>query len=133
MVLLSIGFLAMGQLFLASIEHSKQGRHDMAALNTANEVLERIRSVPFETAEDLFDGMDTRDSTSIPAEARNWATHFREAVGPTAYAVVNIYDEVDKPGELETGLIEVEVLSTWVERGRERTMRTSSYLVRMGN
>ena len=36
MVLLSIGFLAMGNLFLASMEHSKQGRHDMIALNSAS-------------------------------------------------------------------------------------------------
>jgi type IV pilus modification protein PilV len=133
MVLLSIGFLAMGQLFLASLEHSKQGRHDMAALNTANEVLERIRSVPFDNAYSLFNGIDTSDSTSVPPEARNWAAHVQEELGPTGYSVVNIYRTGDKPDLTANGLMEVEVLTSWVERGRRRTMRTSSYLVRMGS
>lgn len=133
MVLLSIGFLAMSQLFLASVEHSKQGRHDMAALNTASEAFERIRSVPYDDAYSTFNGMDTSDSTSVPPEARNWATHVKKELGPTGVAVVNIYKTGDKPNLTAAGLMEVEILTSWVERGKRRTMKTSSYLVRMGS
>ncbi len=133
MVLLSIGFMAMSQLFLASVEHSKQGRHDMAALNTASEALERIRSVPYDDAYVTFNGMDTSDSISVPPEARNWATHVKSELGPTGVSVVHMYRAGDKPELTATGLMEVEILTTWVERGRPRTMKTSSYLVRMGN
>ncbi len=133
MVLLSVGFLAMGHLMLASIEHSKQGRHDMIALNTASEIIERIRAVPFDDVFSLFNGLDTSDSLSVPPEAREWVNHVRSQLGPTAYSVVHIYRTGDKPDLDAPGLMEVEVLTSWVERARQRTMKTSTYLVRMGS
>ncbi len=130
--LLGFAFLAMGRLFLAASEHSKQGRHDMIALNSASEIMERMRAVDFDNIRPLFRGIDTGDSLSIPLEARNWATHLRENLGPTARCVINVYDQTERP-ELIRGLIEVEILTSWKERGIERTMETSTYIVRMGS
>ena len=132
MVLLSIGFLAMGNMFVASIEHSKQGRHDMIALNSASEILERIRAVPFDDVYSLFNGVDTSDSTTVPSEARNWASHVKKQLGPTGKVVIHVYKKGDKPDLSSIGLMEVEILTSWTERARERTVRTSTYLVRMG-
>ncbi len=133
MVMISVGLLAMSNLFLASIEHSKQGRHDMAALNTANEILERIHAVPYDEAFDLFNGVDTTVPASIPVEARNWAAHVYDELGPTGSIRVNFYRKADKVSITSNGIMEVEVLARWTERGRPRTMKTSTYLVRMGS
>jgi len=132
MVLLGFAMLAMGSLFLSSMEHSRQGRHDMVALNLASEILERMRAVDFDEVEPLFDGMDTADSSSVPSEAREWADHLREELGPTGNATVTVYSEGEK-ADLTRGLVEVEILLSWTERGRERTAQTSTYLVRMGS
>jgi prepilin-type N-terminal cleavage/methylation domain-containing protein len=132
MALLGFAFLAMAGLFLASSEHSKQGRHDLIALNSANEVLERMHAVTFDDIKPLFDGVDTSDSASVPAEARNWAVHLAEYLGPTSRSTIEVFDENDK-AELPRGLLEVDIRTSWTERGRERTMRTSTYIVRMGS
>ncbi|MBM3319112.1 MAG: prepilin-type N-terminal cleavage/methylation domain-containing protein [Candidatus Eisenbacteria bacterium] len=130
--LLGFAFLGMGKLFLASSEHAKQGRHDLIALNTANEILERMHAVPFESVKPLFDGIDTRQQSTIPTEARNWAVHLREHLGPTAWATVSVLDENDNTA-LPRGLVEVDIRTSWTERGRERTVQTSTYVVRMGS
>ncbi|MBN1826277.1 MAG: prepilin-type N-terminal cleavage/methylation domain-containing protein [Candidatus Eisenbacteria bacterium] len=130
--ILALAFLAMGRLFVTSIEHSRQGRHDMIALNSANEILERMRSIDFDDVPDKFDGLDTADSASVPNEVRVWFRHMRENLGPTARCEINVFDENEK-AQLTNGLIEVEILTSWTERGRERTMRTGTYLVRMGS
>ena len=130
--LLGFAFLAMGRLFVTASEHSKQGRHDMIALNSASEIVERMRAVDFDNVRPLFKGIDTNDSLSIPLEARDWATHLRENLGPTARCEINVYDQTERV-ELTRGLIEVEILTSWTERGNERTMETSTYIVRMGS
>ena len=130
--LLGFAFLAMGKLMVASGEHSKQGRHDMIALNASDEVLERMRSVDFDLVKPLFHMVDTADSSSVPVEARHWATHLAENLGPTARGQIRIYDEKDDP-QLTRGILEVEILTSWVERGRERSMHTGTYIVRMGS
>lgn len=133
MGLLAFAFLAMGKLFVASMEHSRQGRHDMVALNSANEVLESMRSIDFNDVNRLFDGLDTRDSLSVPPEARIWAKHLEENLGPHARCEITIYEAVDKPAELSNGILEVEIFTSWIERGKERSILTGTYLVRMGS
>ncbi|MFH1680766.1 MAG: prepilin-type N-terminal cleavage/methylation domain-containing protein, partial [Candidatus Eisenbacteria bacterium] len=108
MALLGFAFLAMGKLFLASSEHAKQGRHDLVALNSANEILERMHAVGFEELKHLFDGIDTDEGATVPAEAREWADHLREHLGPTARATVDVFDENDD-SELPRGLVEVDI------------------------
>jgi prepilin-type N-terminal cleavage/methylation domain-containing protein len=130
--LLGFAFLAMGKLFVASSEHAKQGRHDLIALNSASEILERMHAVRFENVKGLFDGIDTRQESTIPTEARNWAVHLREHLGPTAWGTVSVLDEHDDAA-LPRGLVEVDIRTSWTERGRERTVRTSTYVVRMGS
>jgi len=130
--ILALAFLAMGKLFVTSMEHSRQGRHDMIALNSANEVLERMRSIDFDDVYAKFDGLDTEDSASVPEEVRPWARHLREHLGPSARCTIDVIDE-NEDANMTNGLIEVEILTSWTERGRERTMRTGTYLVRMGS
>lgn len=130
--LLGFAFLAMGKLMVTSSEHSKQGRHDTIALNAASEILERMRAVEFEEMKKLFDGVDTTDSASVPAQARNWARHLKQNLGPTARATIDVYDENERV-ELSRGLVEVDIRTSWVERGIERSIRTSTYVVRMGS
>jgi prepilin-type N-terminal cleavage/methylation domain-containing protein len=132
MAVIGFAFLAMGRLFVVSSENSKQARHDLIALNLANEVLERMHSVEFDDVKVLFDGVDTADSSSLPAEATVWAAHLAEHLGPTARSTIQVLDEYDS-AELTRGLVEVEIRTFWKERGRERSMRTSTYIVRMGS
>ena len=132
MVVMSIGFLAMSHIFMAAMEHSKQGKHDMAALNLANEILERIRATPYEDVYATYNGMKTADGTTIPAAARNWATHAAQDM-PHGDFVVNVYKKGQKGYITKNGILEVEILATWQERGNQRSMRTSTFLVRMGS
>ncbi|MFH1277456.1 MAG: prepilin-type N-terminal cleavage/methylation domain-containing protein [Candidatus Eisenbacteria bacterium] len=130
--LLGFAFLAMGKLMVTSSEHSKQGRHDTIALNSAGEILERMRAVDFDQMKKLFDGIDTDEIASVPAEARNWAGHLRENLGPSARCLIDVYDENER-ADLSRGLVEVDIRMSWVERGFERSIRTSTYVVRMGS
>ncbi|RPJ41346.1 MAG: prepilin-type N-terminal cleavage/methylation domain-containing protein [Candidatus Latescibacterota bacterium] len=132
MALLGFALLAMGRLFLASSEHAKEGRHDMIALNAANEILERMHAVDFTDVKGLFDGVDTVEESTVPAEARHWADHLAEHLGPTARSTIQVFD-LNDDAELPNGLLEVDIRTSWTERGRERTMRTSTYIVRMGS
>jgi prepilin-type N-terminal cleavage/methylation domain-containing protein len=130
--LLGFAMLSMGRLFLASAEHGKQARHDLVAANAASEVLERMRAIPFDDVKPLFDGVDTASPSTVPAEARHWAQHLAENLGPTARATIQVFDENDDT-ELARGIVEVDIRTAWTERGRERSMRTSTYIVRMGS
>lgn len=130
--LLGFAFLAMGKLLVTSSEHSKQGRHDTIALNSASEILERMRAVDFDHVKSTFDGVDTADSSSVPLDARNWARHLKQNLGPTSRCRIEVYDENENP-DLARGLVEVDIRTGWVERGIERTIRTSTYIVRMGS
>ncbi|NNE08887.1 MAG: type IV pilus modification protein PilV [Gemmatimonadetes bacterium] len=132
MVVMSVGFLAMSHIFMAAMEHSKQGKHDMAALSLANEILERVRATPYEQVYATYDGMTTTDLATIPSEARNWATHAAEEM-PHGEFNVEIYKNGQKSYITENGILEVEVLASWQERGNTRTMRTSTFIVRMGS
>lgn len=132
MVVMSIGFLAMSHIFMAAMEHSKQGKHDMAAMTLANEILERVRATPYGEIYATYDGMTTTNVATIPVEARNWSTHAANEL-PHGDFDVNVYKNGQKSYITQNGILEVEVLASWQERGNTRTMRTSTFIVRMGS
>jgi prepilin-type N-terminal cleavage/methylation domain-containing protein len=131
MAFVGIGLLSLGQIFIMSAKSTGLGRKDSQAANLAAEIIERMRSETFDDMCDLFDNVDTKVPLSLPLESRDWAEHVQQQLGPGARGRVDIVDETED-ATLVDGLVRVDVITTWVDRGDTINLRTSVLVSKMG-
>lgn len=125
---IGLGLLSLGQLFVMSVKSADVGRKDTAAMNLACEIVERMRSVPYEDMVAAFDGLDTSQPASIPAESRDWADHLSAALGPGCRGVVSVADGVEN----RNGLARIDVTVSWVDRADTLRLTSTVYVSKMG-
>lgn len=131
MSFIGIGLLSLAQLFVMSAKSTGVARKDSQAVNLASEIVERMRSEPFQDMVDIFDNIDTKYPATVPVESREWAAHVQDQLGPGGRGRVRIVDQTEDPS-LTSGLVRIEVITSWVDRGDTLNMTTSTYVSRMG-
>lgn len=131
MVFVGVGLLSLAQVFIMSNKNASVGKKDSVALNLSNEILERMRTEKFDDMVATYDNIDTKVSSTVPAPARAWASHVTQQLGIGARGRVDVLDETDD-ATLTDGLVRVDVITTWVERGDTVNLKTSVMISKMG-
>lgn len=130
--LMTIGVLAVSQVMAVANRHTAYAREEMIANSLAQEIREKIMSETFGDVKSIFNGVDTDNIGTITAPAADWADHVADRLGPTGRGRITVLDPEEDP-DLEYGMLGVEVLLTWKERGNDVELPLKFAIARIGN
>ncbi|MBD3235707.1 MAG: prepilin-type N-terminal cleavage/methylation domain-containing protein [Candidatus Eisenbacteria bacterium] len=116
MIIMAVGLLSAGSLFVFSQRHALHGRTETIAVCLAEEIREKILSENFDDLKTMFDNVDTDIPESLTLPCTDWATHVHEGLGPSGRGAVQVLDETEDP-EITSGMRTVVVVISWDERG----------------
>lgn len=113
-VMLSIGVLAVAQVFAVANQHTSFAREQSAATCLAEEIREKIMSAEYDDVYATFDNIDTNNPSSIPVEAGEWVDHLEAELGAFGRGQVNV-DTEDTDATLAHGMLGVTITISWRE------------------
>jgi prepilin-type N-terminal cleavage/methylation domain-containing protein len=113
-VMLSIGILALAQVFAVANRHTSYAREQTAATCLAEEIREKIMSQEYDDIYGTFHGVDTDNPGSVPVVAGDWAAHLASELGAYGRGQIAV-DTEDTDPSLAYGMLGVTVTITWRE------------------
>ena len=131
LVILSIGLLSVGRLFIFSNQHAYYGRSETMAVSLTSEIREKILSDNYDDIKAVFDDIDTNQPGSMNLTCQEWADHLHAEMGSSGQGLLDIYDENEDP-EITTGMLTVVIEIKWQESGKNRSLVTRFSLAKMG-
>lgn len=129
--ILSIGILAVAQLFIFSQHHAQNGRIETQATALAEEIREKVMSENFDDLVSIFDGVDTAVPGSVTLPCQEWASHLDERLGPAARGRLEVLQPFEDP-EIATGMLTIVVTVSWQESGQDRSLPLRFSVAQMG-
>lgn len=115
LVILAVGILSAGSLFVFSQAHSYHGRTETAAACLAEEIREKILSENFEDLQTMFDNVDTDIPESLTLPCTDWANHLHDGLGTGGRGTIQVRGPAEDP-EVVAGMWSVVITIYWRER-----------------
>jgi type IV pilus assembly protein PilV len=131
LMFLSVGILAMAQVFAVAQRHAAHSREETVAVTLISEIREKIMSETFDDVQSVFDGVDTQAPSSISLPASEWADHLSERLGSGARGRIYVNTDNEDPN-LPHGLLDVRIDVSWREESHTITFPTRFYIAKMG-
>ncbi len=124
LVVLSIGVLALGQLFIVGQRQSTSSRMETTVVSLGQEIRERIYSEPFDNVRMTFDNVDTDNPGTVTLPCQSWANHLVQQLGPNARGQIEVRTHL-QDASLVDGMLRVDVTITWPDgqTTRQHTVR----------
>ena len=116
MIIMAVGLLSAGSLFVFSQHHALHGRTETVAVCLAEEIREKMLSENFDDLKSIFDDVDTDIPESLPIPCTDWAAHVHEGLGESGRGTVQVLDYTEDP-EITAGMYTIVVVIAWDERG----------------
>jgi hypothetical protein len=113
-VMLSVGILAVAQVFAFANQHTSFAREQSAATCLAEEIREKIMSAEYDDVYATFNNIDTNNPSSVPVAASEWADHLAAELGAYGRGQV-VVDTEDTDATLAHGMLGVTVTISWRE------------------
>lgn len=114
MMIMAVGLLSAGSLFVFSQRHAFHGRTETMAVCLAEEIREKILSENFDDIKSIFDNADTDIPESLPLPCTDWAGHVHEGLGQSGRGTVQVLDYDEDP-EITSGMRTVVIVIYWQE------------------
>jgi len=115
-VVLSVGILAVGQIFAVSSRSASLAKTETTAVCLAREIQEKILSESVDQVQSMFHGVDTADGGTVTTPCLDWADHLAAQLGPTGRGRITVLDSAQDP-ELLDGMYSVQIEITWLHDG----------------
>ncbi len=132
LVIMAVGILAVGRMFIFSKDHASYGRQETMAVALAEEIREKIMSDNFDDLKTIFDGIDTNSPSSLTTPCQTWANHLEENLGGVeGRGQVEVLDETEDP-EIVAGMVTVVITISWMEGGHTETVDMRFSISKMG-
>jgi prepilin-type N-terminal cleavage/methylation domain-containing protein len=132
LVIMAVGILSVGRLFIFSKDHAAYGRQETRAVALAEEIREKIMSDNFDDLITIFDGVDTDNPGSLTTPCQTWAQHLDDNLGGVGgRGRIQVLDETQDP-EIVAGMVTVIITITWEEAGRTETVDMRFSISKMG-
>ena len=132
LVIMAVGILAVGRLFIFSKDHAAYGRQETMAVALAEEIREKIMSDNFDDLITIFDGIDTDSPSSLTTPCQNWADHLEANLGGVeGRGQIEVMDETEDP-EIVAGMVTVLITVSWVEGGKTDAVDMRFSISKMG-
>ncbi len=131
LVVLSIGILALGQVFVIGQWHTTSSRAETMAVSLSQEIRERIFSEPYDDVDAIFDGVDTDYPDTVTQPCQSWANHVLLQLGANARGMINVLDHTEDVG-LVDGMLRVDLVISWPEGGDTRQLPVHFYISKVG-
>lgn len=131
LVILSIGVMAMAQVFVVADRHTSYARDETLATTLAQEIREKILSESFPDLVSMFDGTDTEDPGTVNLPAEAWATHVSDELGPNGRGTISVETPADDPG-IPNGMVRIEINISWQEGARSMSVPHHFYVAKIG-
>lgn len=122
LVILSVGILSVGRLFVFAQRHAGHGREETMAVCLAEEIREKILSDNFDDLVTIFDGVDTDQPGTITTPCSDWATHLANGLGGVSgRGTIEIMDHTEDP-EIVDDMLTALITISWLESGRSHSL-----------
>jgi prepilin-type N-terminal cleavage/methylation domain-containing protein len=131
LVILSIGLLSVGKMFIFSNQHAFYGRCETMAVSLTSEIREKILSDNFDDIKSVFDDVDTNQDGTVNLTCREWADHLEAEMGSSGQGLIQVYDELED-AEITAGMVTIEIEIKWQESGKNRSLKTRFSVSKMG-
>ncbi len=131
LVILSIGLLSVGKMFIFSNNHAYYGRTETMAVSLTSEIREKILSDNFDDLITIFDGVDTNQPGTVNLTCHEWAVHLAAEMGSSGQGLIEVYDETED-SEITAGMVTVKIEIKWQESGKNRSLVTQFSISKMG-
>ena len=118
LVILAVGILSAGSLFVFSQRHAFSGRTETMAACLAEEIREKILSENFEDIQTIFDGVDTGYPETVTLPCRDWADHLTQGLGPAGRGILQVMDD-GEDADIVDGMVSIVIDVSWQE-GNQR-------------
>lgn len=130
--LLTVGVLAVSQVFVIADRHTSFAREETVAVTLAREIQEKILSETFSDIDQIFDGVDTNDPQSLTEPSELWGEHVAERLGSTGRGVVEVTTYEEDPGAVPYGMVSVLVTMSWYEGSSEVSVPVRFNIAKIG-
>jgi prepilin-type N-terminal cleavage/methylation domain-containing protein len=131
MMFLSVGILALAQVFAVAQRHAAHSREETVAVALVQEIREKIMSETFADVQSIFSGVDTHAPSSISLPASEWAQHLNQRLGSTARGTITVVSH-NENADLPTGLLDVQIAVSWREESHTITFPMRFMIAKMG-
>lgn len=122
LVILSVGILSVGRLFVFAQRHAGHAREESMAVCLAEEIREKILSDNFDDLVTIFDGVDTDNAGTITTPCTDWANHLANGLGgASGRGTIEVMDFTEDP-EIVDGMLTVLITISWLESGRSQSL-----------
>lgn len=118
LVILAVGILSAGSLFVFSQRHAFSGRTETMAACLAEEIREKILSENFEDIQTIFDGVDTKYPETVTLPCQDWANHLTQGLGPSGRGILQVMHDDEDP-DITDGMLSLVIDVSWQE-GNQR-------------
>ena len=127
----SVGILGIAQVFMVADRHTMNARKETVSALLAQEIREKIMSETYDDIRTIFNGVDTRVSTSVPVPASEWASNVASRLGPGGYGTITVLTRAQDP-TLIAGMLAITVTLAWKEQGRTVSLPVHFNLAKIG-
>jgi Tfp pilus assembly protein PilV len=128
---LSVGVLAMAQVFAAADRHAAHSREETIAVALIQEIREKIMSETYADIMSIFNGVDTASSGSISLPASEWAQHVTQRLGTSGRGRIQVWNHASEPS-LADGLLDVRITVSWREGSHTITFPLRFLIAKIG-
>jgi len=132
LVVLAVGILGVGRLFIFSQHHAAYGREETQAVSLAEEIREKILSDNFDDLITIYDEVDTDNPSSITTPCQIWANHLADGLGGVSgRGQIQVYDE-SEDSEIVEGMRTIHITISWMEGGKDMAAEMRFSVSKMG-
>ncbi len=131
LLMLSIGLLSVGRMFVFSTRHAYYGRSETIATTLAEEIREKILSENFDDIVTIFDGVDTDVPETVTTPCQEWKAHLDAGLGPHGRGRIAVHTSAEDP-EIVNGMWSVAITIDWAEGAQQRSVTLHFAVSQMG-
>jgi len=131
LVILSIGIISVGRLFIFANHHARYGRTETIAVSLTNEIREKMLSDNYDDLITIFDDVDTDQPGSITTSCVEWRNHLQAELGSSGRGEITVLDHTED-AEIVDGMVTAMIKVTWQESGKNRELTTRFAISKMG-
>jgi prepilin-type N-terminal cleavage/methylation domain-containing protein len=132
LVIMAVGILSVGRMFIFAKDHAAYGRQETRAVALAEEIREKIMSDNFDDLITIFDGVDTDNPSSLTTPCQTWAQHLEDNLGGVSgRGQIQVLDETQDP-EIVAGMVTVVLTISWQEAGKTEAVDMRFSVSKMG-
>ncbi len=131
LVILSIGIISVGRLFILSSHHANYGRTETTAVCLINEIREKVLSDNYDDIITIFDDVDTDLPGTITIPCTEWSNHLQAELGTSGRGEITVMSHTED-AEIVDGMVTVKITVSWQESGKDRSLTSQFSVSKMG-